>query len=264
MGGWIGKFRSNWFSIKYRAGKSNSDADGLSRMPIDIEKYMLTCSRQIQPEILPSVSKGLSVNQVEREPLLCPVTITTAIVELSSEPRISASKQLAPQALRAAQDKDPLLKQVKQQVTQHQWPRVKDAHSDLAVFPREKAGDRCWECSPATNSNTKTSGCASKVPSPHPERLHEDMGHLGGERKLHLIRERCFWTHMQRDIEHQINKVCSCVKRKIPQKAVRAPFTSIVKTYPFELVSIDFMHLEKCKGGYEYILVVMDHFTPFA
>jgi len=32
------------FTIKYCPGKINEDADGLSRMPLDMEKFMHACS----------------------------------------------------------------------------------------------------------------------------------------------------------------------------------------------------------------------------
>ena len=38
----------------------------------------------------------------------------------------------------------------------------------------------------------------------------------------------------------------------------------ITSTAPFEVMTVDFLHLDKCRGGYEYILVVTDHFTRYA
>ena len=44
----------------------------------------------------------------------------------------------------------------------------------------------------------------------------------------------------------------------------RAQLVPIEATYPFEMISIDFLHLDNCKGGFEYVLVVCDHFTRFS
>ena len=96
------------------------------------------------------------------------------------------------------------------------------------------------------------------------QHLHCDLGHLGSERVCNLARQRFFWPRMQRDIEHYITRVCQCVKQKQPSLPTQTPLQSSITTAPFELLSIDFLHLETSSGGYQYILVIMDHFTRFA
>uniref|UniRef100_A0A4W5JIK1 Gypsy retrotransposon integrase-like protein 1 n=1 Tax=Hucho hucho TaxID=62062 RepID=A0A4W5JIK1_9TELE len=90
------------------------------------------------------------------------------------------------------------------------------------------------------------------------------MAHLGTERVLNLARERFYWPRMQHDIEHFITKVCKCIKQKKPSVITRAPMQHVRATAPFEMISIDYVHLEKSRGGYEYILVILDNFTKFA
>lgn len=92
------------------------------------------------------------------------------------------------------------------------------------------------------------------------QELHKEMGHLGVERILDVIRDfirpTCIMT-----LNILWDRSLS-VFAKQPQK--QTPLTSIVTTCSFELVSIDFLHLEACKQGFEYIFVVMDHYTHFA
>ena len=61
-----------------------------------------------------------------------------------------------------------------------------------------------------------------------------------------------------------MTKICNCLKERKPNVPIRAPLQSFVASSPFELISIDFMHLEKSSGGYEYILLIVDSFTRFA
>ena len=84
------------------------------------------------------------------------------------------------------------------------------------------------------------------------------------ERVCDLTQIRLYWPHMQSDITHYVQNACRCLKQKPPAKTHREPLHPIITSSQFQLISIDFLHLEKSKGRYEYILVVMDHFTRFA
>ena len=94
--------------------------------------------------------------------------------------------------------------------------------------------------------------------------LHEEVGHLVVERVLALARERFYWPYTRKDIEHFIHHTCKCLKHRPPSLHTREPLQPIVTTAPLQMLSIDFVHLERSSGGYEYILVLVDHFTKYA
>ena len=78
--------------------------------------------------------------------------------------------------------------------------------------------------------------------------IHQEMGHLGAERVIELARERFFRPYMQRDITHFVRNVCNCLKQR-PNIQTFVPLKNIVMYSPLELVSMDFLHLEKSTGG---------------
>ena len=69
---------------------------------------------------------------------------------------------------------------------------------------------------------------------------------------------------MYTEIEHYVTHQCTCLKSHRPNQTIRAPFQTVSISAPMELVFIDFIHLQQNTSGYEYILVVVDHFTQFA
>ena len=69
---------------------------------------------------------------------------------------------------------------------------------------------------------------------------------------------------MESDIIHCATRACPCLKERQPNLSTRAPLASVTTSSHFELMSITFLHLEQSSGRYEYILVIVDHFTRFA
>ena len=92
--------------------------------------------------------------------------------------------------------------------------------------------------------------------------FHKEMGHLSWDKTLDLIGHRFCSPGMAKDVEAHITNCERCVKRKSsdPPKASMVPIVSELR----ELLAIDFLLLEKGKGGYEHVLVVTDSFAKYS
>ena len=92
---------------------------------------------------------------------------------------------------------------------------------------------------------------------------HNDVGHLGRDRGMTILKERFYWPKMGSSLETWIKECDRCIKRKTPTN-MRAPLVSITTSQPLELVCMDFLTLEMSKGGFQYLLIITDHFTRYA
>ena len=93
--------------------------------------------------------------------------------------------------------------------------------------------------------------------------LHDDSGHQGRDRTLSLVRSRFFWPGLESDVTNKVRACTRCIQGKTNPKP-SAELVSIESYQPMELVCIDFLSLERSKGGHENILVITDHFTRYA
>ena len=73
---------------------------------------------------------------------------------------------------------------------------------------------------------------------------HDDIEHLGKHKTMDLIRQRFCWPGMTADIEGYIRYCHRCIMRKAPDP-LRAPLVPILANEPLELLTIDFLSLEK-------------------
>ena len=86
---------------------------------------------------------------------------------------------------------------------------------------------------------------------------HDQVGHLGQDRVLELLRDRFFWPGMHMDVASYINSCPRCIRRKTQPDT--APLHNIEATHPLELVHLDYLQIEPSKGNIENVLIVTDH-----
>ena len=265
---WVAELADYRFTLKYRPGTANTDADFLSRRPRPIEEVIQECTEECQQEAIECIGKALDIDKAGELNWIFAVTCNEDALPEGcniSEP----IQSLAVGDIRKAQNADLVISRVVALKKTHTYLKHKDKLTEdeavrqlLREWPRlqiDREGILRRET--ATRKQLVVPESLKLVVYKH---LHEEMGHLGADRMVALARERFFWPKMRQEMEHYVTRVCRCIKRKKPNRITRTPIQSIVTSAPFEMISIDYVHLDKCKGGEEYILVVVDHFTKYA
>ena len=262
---WVNELADFDFTIKYRPGRMNVDADYLSRRSLDLKELKAVCTEEYNSKEIDAVISKIQVGE--------PVIMVKALsVEVADQLVLKATmKELSVESkeLQKNQMKDEVIGPVVQYVVEgkrpkrHEWRKFsKDSRTLAKSFGKlffNKAGILMRRTE--RYQQVVLPKCYHQLV--HKE-LHEDMGHLGSEKVIELAQQRFYWPGMAKTLKDNIQKRCRCIVDRKPTVLEKAPLKPIIAQYPFEIVAIDYMKLDKCKGGFEYALVVTDHFTRFA
>ena len=258
---WVNELADYNFTIKYRPGKDNIDADSLSRRPMDITSYRKSCSETVAgvaglKSSVPPLVEGPGLGLVS----------SVSVEMLSLDGKVLVEK-ISREEMRKKQEADGILGPVYRAVMLGQRPGKKE-WAELS-----------WESKILMKSFGKLEvkdgilrrRTAKYVQIVLPkemhrmvyEELHVKLAHIGVEKVVDLAQQRFYWPRMASDIKNFIQTECRCVANKARNQKERAPLVPIQATHPFQMVSLDYCHLDRCKGNFEFALVVTDHFTRF-
>ena len=247
---WVAQLANYNFSLEYRAGRLNADADALSRITWDTVPEEETTPAEVVVALL----QGKVCDP--------PVAETVLLGQAAVESDIQGSSTSGSPDWAAEQSADPDLLEVISHLkdpASHVRSKISLSllRSDLTlrngVLYRQRQAD---------------GQVVQQLVVPIAHRaaamrgVHDRVGHLGFDRSIELLRDRFYWPGMTVDLQRHIQTCERCIRRKsLPARAELSP---IKTTEPLELVCTDFLSLEPSKGGIENILVITDHFTKFA
>ena len=258
---WVAALANYRFSIKYRAGKKHVDADYLSRdIAEKFRKYCEGADKNLSVEDTSLLLSAAARKEDEVDVNLVHVnTIGTEEVG-TSDNRIGKEK------LKEAQIADKVIGPVYQLVKEggkFSSKELEECTGEVKILhrqiPKMRLENGVLVRETATLKQLVLPECFQKLVF---DELHVKLGHLGPDRVEELAKRRFYWPRMRETIDRFVTKQCRCIASKKPNIPDRAPLVPIVSTYPFEMLTIDYLHLDKA-GGYEYALVCCDHFTKF-
>lgn len=108
---WVAELADFNFTIKYRPGRCNADADGLSRMPLDIDQYMKLCTEEINQDVISASVQGV-VLTVKDAPLWTSGIHLQAAQLVEDNVSLPTNLCLSQDQIKQSQEKDPVISRV--------------------------------------------------------------------------------------------------------------------------------------------------------
>ena len=258
---WVAALSNYNFCIKYRSGRNNADADGLSRRVAKSEEEV------IFPEVLKAICQAVTVSS----PLADSVALTTNVPTSDNIPDQMLSNALSSKDWRKAQRNDPTLKKIIDQLEAGERVLAPQTRTSPTVDRRYfKDSDRLFLSHDVLYRKvTLNEQEFEQLVLPMAFRevvfkaFHDDLGHQGRDRTTSLIKQRFYWPAMDSDIQQFVRQCNRCILRKSRQKK-SAGLVNIVSTAPLEIICLDYLSLERSKGGVENVLVITVHFSRYA
>lgn len=238
----------------------------MSRYPLENQDLSIFSEKCTIKEVEALINGSVNQSQ-DGETWLCNVNVAEIHNQLLYEAG-DTTRKIDHKDLVSAQDSEPWIKRVKEIIKQKLIPdenfkkkELKETRNLLRYFDQlqlDNSGILYRK-----HAESKQLILPSKYKPLVYSELHVKMGHLGKDRTIQLAKQRFYWPKMEEDISYFVTNICQRIKSKKPNLNITAPMKTITSTRPLELVGLDFLHLDTCNGGYQYLLVVTDHFTRY-
>uniref|UniRef100_A0A3B1IWP2 Gypsy retrotransposon integrase-like protein 1 n=1 Tax=Astyanax mexicanus TaxID=7994 RepID=A0A3B1IWP2_ASTMX len=294
---WLAALSTFNFSIRYRAGKRNQDADGLSRRPhaqLESDSSLQAEDDRVKQFLSRLIEDDQPVFPQEAVKAVCQIHLyksncvdnTPAIIEclamnvdaIPTEytcteliPGSSTLPSMSQQDWISEQRNDPTINRVISLITSGKRVSYRaKQREDREVQLLLRVRDQLVLDNNVLYRRRMVRGEPSfqlVLPKTYRQialdNLHDSMGHMGIDRTLDLVRTRFYWPHMQVEVEKKVRTCERCIRRKAAAER-SAPLVNIRTSRPMELVCIDYLSLEPDRRGTKDILVISDHFTKYA
>ena len=254
---WVASLGPYNFSLHYKPGKLNSDADALSR--IDWQSVGVQ-----------EVKATMDLAQVDRSVIVEPSVFQDTVENISTMKSLRTGDSTRQWQQR--QQEDPEIRTIIQMIKNETWAHYRYGKKDPESMKSyikvrsELVVHQGLLYRKISLKNRDEDTYQFVVPTDFRRTAlslaHDNFGHLGIDRTTVLMTDRFYWPKMAEEIRRYIQNCERCIRFK--QQPYQDEMVPIDASYPLQTIHMDFLQIGSKKERNTNVLVITDHFTRYA